>query len=603
MQFFEFSKHLETLEQTNSRLEMMYQLANLYRDLAEDEIKIASYLMQGSLMPAYLSLEFQLSAKMVVRALAQLYSEYSQEGKHFGLFGEQDITNSIVNVTKLYKKDGDIGQVSLEIVKHWQEKFDNVKDAKQSVKDVYDTLVEIAKEGGSGSQERKLRRLVELLKSSNPVSSKFIARIIVGKLRLGFSAMTILDSLSWAVAKSKVHRTILENAYQKRADVGELAQVYLFLAKESKDDLKFIEKMLEEKYKVVVGIPVVPALCQRLNTTQEIIKKMKLVYAEPKYDGLRVQIHYSRKGFDEGSHVRAFTRNLDEVTHMFPELEKLDDIIKTDSCILDSEAIGYDANTGKLLPFQATITRKRKHDISKTSKDVPICFYVFDVLFSGNSQLIDKNLRERKALLKVLINENRSIKIASFIETSNPIELHKFHEEQLTNGLEGAVMKQVDSKYQSGRKGWSWVKIKEPEGSSGKLKDTLDLVVMGYYYGRGKRSAFGIGAFLVGVLDDKQEIKTIAKIGTGLSDEQFRELKKICDKFVVKEKPIMYEVEKSLIPDIWISPQLVVEIAADEITKSPTHSAKVALRFPRLISFRTDKNWTDATSINELANF
>jgi DNA ligase 1 len=603
MQFKEFSQILEKLEQTNSRLEMMYQLAELYPRLATQEIKFASYLMQGSLTPAYLSLEFQLSVKMVIRALALMHTEIEKNsGQNLGLFGEPDYSSSNDQITKLYKSNGDIGAVAFQLMSGWLNQTPEYTPQSLNITQVYDQLVTIAKEGGAGSQERKLLKLVSLLKACDPVSAKFITRIIVGKLRMGFSAMTILDALSWAVTKSKDHHNILEEAYQKRADVGELAQVYLDLAKESAGKIQEIPQKLAQKYEVAVGIPVVPALCQRLNTATEIIEKMNTVIAEPKYDGLRVQIHYSKKGFENGTHVRAFTRNLDEISHMFPELLKIGEVLKTDACILDSEAIGYDLKTEKLLPFQETVTRKRKHKISEAQEKVPIRFYIFDVLYSGNQALLDKSLQTRKDLLKDIIKENRTIKLTDYIVTTQPTQLHQFHEKKLEEGLEGAVIKQVNSKYQSGRKGWSWVKIKEAEGSLGKLKDTLDLVVMGYYAGRGKRSQFGVGAFLVGVINDKQDIKTIAKIGTGLTDDQFRELKKRADKLTVNQKPKEYEVHKLLLPDVWMRPELVVEIAADEITKSPSHSAKVALRFPRLVNFRDDKNWTDATNITELAN-
>ena len=618
MQFSELSSWLEKLEQTNSRLEMMYQLADLYKLFKKDEITVASYLMQGSLVPPYLSLEFQLSVKMVLRVLAQLHSQYSQNsGTSMGLFSEADESFSLEFVTNNYKKVGDIGIVALEILSEWRKNRQNKPTEKishsGSIVEVYEKLVEIAQEGGFGSQERKLQKLQQLFELSDPVSAKFIARIVIGKLRLGFSAMTILDALSWAVTNSKAHRKLLEDAYQKRADVGELAQVYLQLARDlenenfsPKDTELFLQQLaqkLDDKYQVVVGVPVVPALCQRINTAKEIIEKMGTVIAEPKYDGLRIQIHYSKEGFADGTNMRAFTRNLEEVTHMFPELQEIISQLKTDSCILDAEAIGYEVATNRLLPFQETMTRKRKHDIGEASEKVPIRFYVFDVLYSGRQGLLHKNLRERKDLLSNLFRDNRTIKIAEYVITSDPTELHEFHEKQLKDGLEGAVIKQLDSHYQSGRKGFSWVKIKETEGSSGKLKDTLDLVVMGYYFGRGKRSKFGVGAFLVGVLNDKQAVKTIAKIGTGLSDDQFKELKIRADKLTVITQPNEYEVGKALIPDVWMSPELVVEVAADEITKSPNHSAGVALRFPRLVTFRDDKSWTDATTILELDNF
>ncbi len=625
MKFSDFSSKLDQLEQTNSRLEMMYQLADLYKEFKTEEITISSYLMQGSLVPAYLSLEFQLSIKMILRSLAQVQGEIADPNTavaSVGLFGEVDETSTIDFVTKKYKESGDIGSIAFDILTQWHSQ-QKTSDFTVSITQVFEKLVEIAREGGTGSQDRKLSLLTALLKEIDPTSAKYVARVVIGKLRLGFSAMTILDALSWAVLGSKDHRKVLETAYQKRADVGELATMYLSLAdslsadladsnkennenkaaNESAEFAKNLSNSLAEKYVVATGVPVVPALCQRLNTAKEIIEKMDEVIVEPKYDGLRIQIHYSKEGFEDGSIVRAFTRNLEDVTHMFPELFDVVKVLKTQSCILDAEAIGYNPETEELLPFQETITRKRKHGVDAASQKVPIRFYVFDVLYSGNQSFLEKPLQERKDLLKELFDDDRTIKFTKYIVTSDPIKLREFHEKQLGGGLEGAVIKQINSPYQGGRKGWSWVKIKEVEGNSGKLKDTLDLVVMGYYYGRGKRSKFGVGAFLVGVLDEKQDIKTMAKIGTGLTDDQFRELKKRSDILEVATKPTVYEVEKNLNPDVWMRPELVVEIAADEITKSPNHTAGVALRFPRLVKFRDDKKWTDATTIAELKNF
>ncbi|MBP7700939.1 ATP-dependent DNA ligase [Candidatus Woesebacteria bacterium] len=663
MLFSDFSKYLEKLEKTPSRLEMMYQLAELFEALEEDEIIQTSYLMQGSLVPLYLSLEFQLSVKMVIRSLARLdleneagsqekigqkqdvgqktggeieqktsskFEQITEQHKNISvsetsLFEEVDpdfkdlqIDSAIKKLTKEYKQDGDVGNITEKIVDQYHQQH-NLKSM-LSILDVYQSLKEIALENGQGSQDRKVSGLSNLIMNLDGISAKFVTRIIVGKLRLGFSAMTMFDALSWSIVKSKAHRNLLENAYQKRADVGELAKIYIQLSRKLKSSesteanpssINFEENLateLDKNYLATVGTPIIPALCQRLNSSEEIIEKMGEVMAEPKYDGLRIQIHYSKNGFNilgikSSSTTMAFTRNLEDVSYMFPELEKVAKTLSCDDCILDAEAIGYDLQTEKLLPFQETITRKRKHLVEEQSKKVPIRFYVFDCLFLNNKSLIEEKLQVRKDLLREIFQDNQTIKFTQSITTSDPKELKEFHVSQLANGLEGAVMKQLNSKYKSGRKGWKWVKIKEEEGSSGKLKDTLDLVVMGYYFGKGKRSQFGVGAFLVGVLNDKQELKTIAKIGTGLTDDQFKELKTRVDLLEVSSKPEIYTVEKNLFPDIWVKPELVVEIAADEITKSPSHTAGVALRFPRLVKFRDDKNWTDATTISELANF
>ncbi|NCA95234.1 MAG: DNA ligase, partial [Epsilonproteobacteria bacterium] len=195
-------------------------------------------------------------------------------------------------------------------------------------------------------------------------------------------------------------------------------------------------------------------------------------------------------------------------------------------------------------------------------------FFIFDILYLEGKDLINVPLSERKQILaKVLPETNWSI-LAPYLITDQAEELHRYHQQKLAEGLEGAVIKQIDSIYQSGRKGWTWVKIKEEEGSRGKLNDTLDLVVMGYYFGKGKRHGFGVGAFLAGVPDNEGNFLTISKVGTGLSDEQFKELKQKSAPLEVKQAPVSYKVEKIIAPDVWLAPELVAEIAADEMTKS-----------------------------------
>lgn len=591
MQFTAFANSLQALEGTTSRLSMTSLLAELFRQLTPTEVEKASYLLQGQLVPAYEGGEFQLSVKMVIRALARLHSTGGDitAVEPTNLFGEKDQSHAETEITRRYKQMGDLGTVAAEVIATLPR---SSITQPLTILNVYEQLLQISQTNGEGSQEKKLELLLTLLTQADPQSAKFIVRIILGRLRLGFSTMTLIDALSWTTNESKQDRILLEEAYQKKADIGKLARSYLS-GKTEADRHQHLRD-----YTVEVGVPVVPALCQRLNSAQEIIDKMGEVYAEPKYDGLRVQIHVDKK-----LHLlRTFTRNLEETSHMFPELQAAIHDLDCTSCILDGEAIGFDKKTGQLLPFQETITRKRKHDIESTAQSVPVRFYIFDVLAIDGVSLIDKPLSERKDRLKKLFKPTDVLYQAPYIQTQDAGELHQFHNQALQDKLEGAVIKQVHSAYQSGRKGWSWVKIKEEEGTRGKLSDTLDCVVMGYYYGRGKRTAFGIGAFLVGVLDDQEQLKTIAKIGTGLSDDQFRELKQRVADLEVKDAPNNYQVDKSLIPDVWVVPSLVVEIAADEITKSPNHTASLALRFPRLVKFRDDKTWSQATTLKEVAS-
>lgn len=590
MTFSAFSQHLKKIEAVSARLAITAQLAKLFAELKTEEVPYAIYLSLGRLVPEYIPLEFQLSAKMIMRVLTKHLARnaevYGEGMPVTNLFEEADDSLFEQKVIKLYKQIGDIGETAEAL---FEKSFKGA--SKLTISEVYGSLKVIAEERGAGSQERKVSGLLDLFEKLDPTSIRFVARMVVGKLRLGFSIKTVLDSLSWTKNGNKSDSDKLEELFQRKADLGLLAQAYL-----KHSNFASVKKA----YDIELGIPVMPALCQRLNSAEEIIAKMPKVIVEPKYDGLRIQIHI---GTEHGARwVRSFTRNLEETSHMFPELMANLKDLACENCILDGEVVGIDKKTGKILAFQETSTRRRKHGIETKAAELPVKFFLFDVLQKDGTTFLDTPLFERKKILSELVQPSEVFITAPFIVTTDPKELHTYHTKQLSLGLEGAVIKQYDSVYKSGRKGWRWVKIKEEEGTSGKLSDTLDCIVMGYYKGRGKRTAFGLGAFLVGLLGKDEKIYTVAKIGTGLTDEQFKELKKRIDEHEVKQQPSQYEVPKNLLPDGWMEPSLVVEIAADEITRSPIHTAGKALRFPRLVNFRDDKNWQDATTVKELAS-
>ncbi len=541
-------------------------LATWLSQLDEADIALAVNLSLGQLAPHYERIEFNLAEKMVVRALAEAFNvEVSQ-------------------IWSAFKTSGDLGEVALAL-----KQKQNTGVASSTLRQVYEQLKSLATDSGTGSQERKVASLAQLFNQVDALGAKYIARIVAGRLRLGFSDMTVLDALSVMLGGNKLARKELELAYQVFPNVGEIAR----LAKQ------FGVSEITQQVQVTLGVPVVPALAQRLKTAKEMIDKMGTVMVEPKYDGTRVQIHVQLK---PEFWVRSFTRNLDESTAMFPELEQLSKQLKATSVILDTEAVGMHPKTGQLLPFQMTITRKRKHGVEQAAHDVPLVFFTYDILYLDGQPLVHLPLKKRREILESILKPGKVLQLDPILITSDPQEVKAFHLQQLAAGFEGAMVKKIDSPYQPGRRDWSWVKFKEVEESQGKLADTIDAVVMGFYMGKGKRTQFGIGAFLVGVLDESQPgaLKTIAKIGTGLTDEQWRELKRRLETEVVPAKPVSYFVAKGLEPDVWVEPAIVVEIAADEITKSPMHSAGIAMRFPRLITFRDDKSPDQATSLEEV---
>lgn len=562
MNIVELSLYFDKLESISARLEITRILAELYKNLDTNEVDKATYMMLGRLAPSYENIIFNVAEQMVIKAVAKAFDKKEEK------------------IKQEYKKLGDLGLVVAS-------QLNTSKKENLSINEIYIKLVAIANESGEGSVEKKISAIANLVASLDSLSAKFIVRIILGKLRLGFSDKTVLDALSWMETGDKSKAKMLDSAYQVVPDVGKLAR-------EVKEN--GIEKA-SRNVSPQVGTPVSPMLAARLKSPREMINKMGRVAVEPKFDGLRVQIHY-----EEGKPVKAFTRNLNNISEMFPELAQIGKHLNAKSAILDSEAVGLDSETQKFANFQTTMNRRRKHNIEESAKKTPLTFQIFDLTFKDGVSLMKESYEKRREILQKLVNENKVFFIDEYIATENPEVITEKHKELLARGLEGVIVKKLDSEYVPGRTGWRWVKMKEVESASGKLADTVDAVIMGYTSGRGKRASFGVGQFLAGVLSGERirTIKTITKVGTGLTDEQFKELKKRLYKIRVKDKPKEYEVHKDLTPDFWVLPEVVVELAADELTKSPKHTAQLALRFPRLVKFRDDKSAEQATTLKEI---
>lgn len=318
------------------------------------------------------------------------------------------------------------------------------------------------------------------------------------------------------------------------------------------------------------------------------------VAVEPKFDGVRVQIHFAK------GTVKTFSRNLENTTEMFPELADIGKQLNAREVILDSEAIGYDAKTSKLISFKETMTRKRKHEIEKARASVPLKFFVFDVLFKDGKDVLNEPLSDRRKALEHVVKPGKILTISPQIVTDTSEEIRRFHDEQITQGLEGVVVKKWNGPYESGRRNYSWVKFKEKEGKTGKLTDTIDAVVMGYTAGEGKRMAFGVGHVLLGVRR-REDFVTVTKLGSGATEKELGILFQTLKKLRAKKQPKEYKnVNKVYTPDFWVAPKLVLEVAGDDLTKSPTHGAGFSVRFPRLVRIRDDKSPRDATTVREV---
>lgn len=567
MTFKELSQFFEKLEETSSRLSLIEILSELFKKVTPSEVPMVSYLIQGRVAPFYEATEIGMAEKNVAASMARVY----------------DVDREVV--LKDYGKVGDLGKVAEKLSQE-----SRIKSQGISVKEVFETLKEIAGYSGDGTVEKKISALSNLLAKVDGIEAKHLVRIPLGTSRLGIGDPTVLDAFAVAKLGDKSKRKLLEGAYNRVSDLGLIGE------KLWDGGLKAVENL-----EVTVGRPIRSQLAERLPTPKAILEKFDgKAHVQFKYDGFRVQIHKN------GDKVRLFSRNLEETTEMFPDiLEGVRNQIKAKTAIFDSEALAYNPESNEFLPFQETTKRRRKHGIEEAAKTMPLRAMVFDIMYLEGKSLMDLPVEERvKYLTKEIHGDEVLIPQPGEI-TSDADRIQTLFEEALSEGLEGLIVKRPDSKYEAGARNFNWVKQKR--NSSGELKDTVDCVILGYIYGRGKRAEFGAGALLVGLYDkDKDEFVTVSKIGTGLSDDEWREIHKRADKIKVDHKPA--RVNAVMEPSVWIKPEIVIEVLADEITRSPNHTAGrdengtgYALRFPRLVKFRdADKKAEDATTVKEL---
>ncbi|MDP3983055.1 MAG: ATP-dependent DNA ligase, partial [bacterium] len=440
-------------------------------------------------------------------------------------------------------------------------------------------------DSGTGSQERKLQGVARLLQSVNAKTAKFLVRIPISKMRLGFSDKTVLDALSVMTSGDKSAKAELEAAYNVRPDVGRLAVVV------RKEGIEAVSKLQEPE----LGVPILMAKAQRASSAEEILLKIGDCIVEPKIDGFRLQVH------KRGEAVKLYTRGLEDVTFMYPDIvTAVNNQIKAKDVIIEGEAIAYDLKTGKNLPFQETVQRKRKHGINELAKSVPLKLIAFELLYLDGESFLNKPFdRRRKELEDIITNGDRIVlSEKTSIKLGEEEKLEQVFQKALADNFEGIMAKRLDAKYVAGARNFNWIKYKKSYSSS--LSDTIDAVVLGYDLGKGKRTQFGIGGFLVGVYDEDSKLyRTVSKVGTGLSDDQWRELREKSEKLRVSVKPKEYEVYDMVDVDVWLDPKIVVELEADELTISTMHSAGLALRFPRLKRFRDDKQALQATTLTE----
>jgi DNA ligase-1 len=570
----------EKIEATTKRLEMTDLLVNLLRKTPKEVIDKVIYLTQGKLYPDYYGIEIGLAERLALRALSEA---------------------SGITISELEDKlseTGDIGLVAeyalqRRKIKTLTEFLSSSKKTQLTVLEVYNTLDEIAKTTGEGAQDKKIRLLAGILKKATPREGKYIMRTVTGRLRLGIADMTILDALAITFAQSKDARAKIERAYNVSNDLGEVAK------KLAEEGLRGMDKI-----KIVIGRPIRPMLAERLSTAKEIMEKLGgSLAAEYKYDGERIQAHKN------GDNVILFSRRSENITHHYPDVcELIRSGLKAKEAVVEGEAVAVNTQTGEFLPFQELMHRRRKYGIEEAMEKYPVTLFLFDVLYVDGEEMLDKPYLERRKKLEEIVIEGERVRIATSKIIKDPEELEKFFMEAVEIGCEGLVCKSIapDSIYQAGARGWLWIKYKRDYKSE--MTDTVDLVVVGAFWGKGKRAG-SYGALLMAAYDDETDtFKTVCKVGSGFTDEDLEKLPSILEPYKIPHPHA--RVDAKLEADVWFTPAIVLEILGAEITLSPIHTcalnkiregAGLAIRFPRFTGkYRTDKKPEDATTVKEI---
>jgi DNA ligase-1 len=563
MLFHKLAKVFGVIEAKSGRLEMTGLLAELFKEASPEEAERIAYIVEGELLPPYMGVDMGMGEKLVLQAIAEGSGDSRKE------------------VEKEFDALGDLGGVAEKLLTG--KKQQSLHSEQLTIAYVYGALMKIAKSSGTGSQEDKIKRLVELYNNAKPLEAKYITRFVLGQLRLGIGGPTILDALSFSEKGDKSLREELDHAYNLCSDIG-------YVARKFKENPHGMGEFRMEVFK-----PIMPALAERLANAEEIVKRLGKCAVENKYDGFRMAIH------KKGGRVEIFSRRLERITPSFPDVVKEVEKLKPEEMIFEGEALAFNEKEKKFYSFQETMHRRRKYGIEEASGKYPLHLFVFDLHYLNGEDYTGKTYAERrKALEKIFPKGNLKLSEMKVVDSAK--ELQTLFDEALGMRLEGIIAKDLNAPYTAGKRKFAWIKLKK---SYGKTMDTVDALIVGYYRGKGARTEFGFGGLLVAVYNEKKErFETIAKVGSGFTEEEMGKFAEELGEMKTKNAPA--DLDYKLEPDFWVKPKIVVEIAYDNITKSPIHTCGeeegkgFALRFPRLVRIRDDKGPYDVTTTKEI---
>ena len=558
---------------TTKRLEKTYLVSQFLKATDIDDIPKIVLLLQGKVFTTIDERKLGVAARIVIKAL----------NKSVGMTDD--------NIEKEWKKTGDLGITAENLVGKKKQVTLFSKDL--SVSKVFSNIAKLADLEGSGTVDRKVALISELLTSATPQEARYIIRTVLEDLRVGIGEGVLRDSIVWAFFEDSIHINYDAEKKSITPENRELYNVYTEAVQEAYDvlnDFSEVAKIAKvsglkglKSLNIVVGKPLKVMLYQKVRDIAEAFERVgKPAALEYKYDGFRMQIHKSNKK------IRIFTRRLEEVTDQFPEVvEFVKKHVDADSFILDGEAVGFDVKTKKYLAFQSISQRiKRKYDIEKLSKEFPVELNIFDIISFEGETLLKKPFKERRKIIERIVKgAPYSIVTSKQIVTSDAAEAEKFYKASLAAGNEGIMVKNLDGVYKPGSRVGYGVKVKP-------VMESLDLVVVGAEWGEGKRSGWFTSFTLACYDPDSGSFLEIGRVGTGIKEKvemgvSFEQLTELLKPLITSEKG----------RSVFVKPALVVEVNFEEIQKSPTYSSGYALRFPRVIRIREDRSPDEASDL------
>ncbi|ETS76746.1 DNA ligase 1 [Pestalotiopsis fici W106-1] len=624
------------IELTTKRLEITEHCALFLRQvlrLTPDDFLPVVNLMINKLAPDYAGIELGIGESLIMKAIGET-------------------TGRSLQVIKADQKD--IGDLGLVAVKSRSTQPTMFKPKPLTVRGVHKGLMDIATVAGNGAQGRKVDGIKKLLSSADahstgkvdiykdkggPSEAKYLIRFLEGKLRLGLAEKTVLVSVAQAMIihefekKGKVPSTTdMEQAEQAlKTTYSELPTWDVIIPAMLRNGIM----NLRETCKLRPGVPLKPMLAKPTKAITEVLDRFEnqTFTCEYKYDGERAQIHYVAKEHKDeyidgvpGATKEAakgiasiFSRNSEDLSKKYPDiLAKLNTWVKdgTKSFVLDCETVAWDVNEKKVLPFQQLMTRKKK-DVKIEDVKIKVCVFAFDLLFLNGEAVVEKPLRERRELLhKSFQPVEGEFAFATSMDGQELEEIQQFLDDSVKASCEGLMVKMLDgteSGYEPSKRSRNWLKIKKDYLSG--VGDSLDLVVLGAYYGKGKRTSV-YGAFLLACYNPGTDTyETVCNIGTGFSEQVLEDLHKSLSEIVIDRPKPFYSHSSGgqHQPDVWFEPKYVWEVKTADLTLSPRYKAGwkegvdpggekgISLRFPRFIKIRDDKKPDEATSSRQVA--